>query len=84
MSIVGGVRPAVPGFKKVEISPKFGSLNEISLKIPHPDGEVIMILKKRKNSRITGTVELPLNIEGTFFWNDHELNLQGGKNEIKL
>lgn len=84
MSIVGGVRPAAPGFKKVVIKPAFGTLNDISLKIPHPDGEITMTLKKRKNSRMTGSIELPLNIEGTFFWKNNEVKLSGGENTIKL
>ena len=53
MSIVGGVSSIEPGFKKVEIKPAFGKLNEIKISIPHPDGDLKMELVK-SDGRIQG------------------------------
>lgn len=81
MSLVGGISPVEPGFKKVEIKPAFGKLKEIKLKVPHPDGDLTMDLVKNKN-HVDGSVVLPEGIEGVFKWKYKTIKLQPGKNVI--
>jgi alpha-L-rhamnosidase len=83
MSIVGGIPPVEQGFKKVEIKPAFGKLNEIKIKTPHPNGDLKINLVKIQN-KIKGSVTLPENVEGTFIWKDKIIKLTPGDNPIDV
>jgi hypothetical protein len=82
LNLVGGVQSASPGFEKVLIAPNFGYLHEIDIKFPHPKGEVLMHLIRDDQNKISGYVQLPENLKGTFRYNNHEINLTGGKQII--
>jgi len=84
MSIVGGVTPSAPGFKRVSIKPAFGKLNEIKVTIPHPEGDLSMELKKNLDNSLTGMVILPDRIKGIFEWNGKQFDLHEGKNIIGM
>jgi len=83
LSLVCGVKPASPSFEKVLIEPYLGSLNKVEGKIPHPNGMITVFLAKDGN-KISGEIELPEDITGSFRWNGKEVLLKNGKQNISL
>ena len=83
LSSVAGIRPETPGFNTVRIEPKLGHLNNLNVKVVHPQGIIRLNLIKTGN-RIKGNVELPTGLEGTFYWGDEVIELSGENNNIKL
>jgi hypothetical protein len=83
MTIVGGITPVEPGFKKIEIKPAFGKLRDINLSVPHPDGELNVNLVRKKNG-VKGSIILPENVKGKFIWEGKRFELTGGKNSINV
>ena len=81
MSIVGGISSSKPGFKEIEVKPSFGTLTEIKLNVPHPDGELRMQLVKN-DGEIKGSVVLPESVAGTFIMNGKKIKLTSGQNVI--
>ncbi len=84
MDIVCGVRPLEPGFKSLQIKPELGYLDKIEAEFPHPEGIIIIKLKKIKNIGINGNISIPGNTEAVFIWQDQKIRLQGGDNKISL
>ena len=80
---VAGIQPAEPGYKSVLIEPKFGKLEFIKATLPHPKGDIIVDLARKGTTGITGHIELPDDLTGTFIWGENQLNLKGGGHEIK-
>jgi len=83
LATVCGIRPASPGFKRIEIKPAFGKLHIIKAKMPHPEGTIEMDLKKIEKG-ISGFVSIPENTSGVFEWMGNRINLIGGKTSINL
>ena len=82
-SSVCGIRPLEPGFSRVRISPSFGNLKELEASFKHPKGTISLKLKKARNEKCMGTIDLPDGITGEFFWNGEVIELKGGSNKIK-
>ena len=84
LSIICGIIPDLPGFKKVLIKPSPGSLTSIKGSMPHPLG--IIKIKLIRNSDESGivTILLPLQLTGMFIWKDKKTFLHGGKQTICL
>lgn len=84
LSVVAGIRPASAGFEKVLINPAFGQLSRIDATYPHPRGTITVHFEKDKQGKISGSIELPAGLTGTFRYKNIELPLRGGKKqEIK-
>jgi len=83
LKIVAGISSDSPGFKDVRIAPKLGELDQLELEFPHELG-VVKLNIKRNASKLTGTVELPTGLTGTFVWNGDAINLQPGKQKFEL
>lgn len=83
LATVCGIRPAAPGFRKIEIEPAFGKLTFIKAKMPHPKGLIEVDLKKTGNG-ITGFVSIPENTTGFFKWKGETKVLNGGKAIIEF
>src|SRR5690606_24266269 len=83
-TIVSGIEPAEPGFNKVKIAPKLGSLEWLDTSFPHHAGNITLKLKQSKNGHIKGEVTLPEGIEGNFYWNTKQVELKSGVTEIDL
>jgi alpha-L-rhamnosidase len=79
-----GITPAAPGFKKVNIAPALGELNEVSAKMPHPNGEISVVLKRNGKDKINGEITLPEKLTGSFVWQGKTVLLKGGKQIIKM
>lgn len=83
LSLVGGVRSAAPGFKKVLIEPYLGKLTTLDVTVPHPSGNIIIHFNRKENG-ITGTVELPEGITGRMNWKGKTILLHQGIQNITL
>ena len=77
------MEPAEAGFRSVKIEPHLGCLNRVEGKIPHPLGNISIILE-RENKGINGKIVLPEGLSGRFIWNKQALVLQSGQNLIDL
>lgn len=82
LSTVCGVGPAEPGFRSVRIEPNLGELKNISGKIPHPKGMIQVDFQKGKKG-LTGVINLPAGLSGTYIHNGVEKQLYSGENKIK-
>ena len=83
LATICGVEPAEAGFRSVKIEPHLGCLNRVEGKIPHPLGNISIILE-RENKGINGKIVLPEGLSGRFIWNKQTLVLHSGQNLIDL
>ena len=84
LSLVAGITPAEPGFRSVNITPALGDLQHIDAAMPHPAGMIELQLERKGKNGIKGFVVLPEGLHGTFIWDQRELLLSPGRQEIKL
>jgi alpha-L-rhamnosidase len=78
---VAGIDSMAPGFARVRIAPNLGNLTQIHARMPHPKGEIDVLLVK-KGARLTADVELPAGITGEFEWQGAKKALGAGKNHL--
>lgn len=83
LASVTGIRPDAPGFSSVLIEPKPGHLEWVEATMPHPFGE-IQVKFSVAGDRLTGTVTLPQGLKGRFLWNEKEILLQSGEQEVDV
>lgn len=72
-----GVRPAAPGFAKVEVRPQLGRLQRVSGTLPHPKGEIAVDVR-REGERLVGSVRLPRGVAGNVVVNGESLVIKRG------
>jgi hypothetical protein len=61
-----GIRPADFGFRRVQIKPQLGSLAWAKCAMPHPRGTIRVDLRRTAAGALTGSIELPAGVQGTF------------------
>lgn len=83
-SLICGIEPMDFGFNRVKIAPDFCGLNWIAGEFHHKKGKILVTLTKKATEQITGKIILPQGLEGTFYWNAHEIILSSGVNLIEL
>jgi hypothetical protein len=81
LTLVAGIEPASPGFKTVRIAPHLRDLPSLSASFPHPDG-MIEVKYERHGAGLTGTINLPGQLSGTFEFNGRTQRLHPGANQI--
>ena len=81
LTLVAGIQPASKNFQEILIAPNMGDLENITAKMPHPNGYVALRLE-RKKEKIKGEITLPKGTSGTFSWNGKDIVLKEGKNKI--
>lgn len=81
---IAGIMPDAPGFKKVLVKPTPGALTDVKASMPHPDGTVDVEFKVADGKKITAVVVLPAGVTGRFVWNDKEVLLKSGRQEVRL
>jgi alpha-L-rhamnosidase len=81
LTLAAGIEPALPGFASVRIAPHLGDLQEVSAEFPHPQG-MIRVQFERAGDALTGTVTLPLGLQGVFVWKGKQQALRTGVNKI--
>jgi len=78
---VAGIDSMAPGFAKVRVAPNLGQLTQVHARMPHPKGEIDVVLVKRAG-KLTADVELPAGITGEFDWAGAKKALVAGKNHL--
>ena len=84
LATVCGIEPAQPGFKSVRIEPFCGPLEWIEGRMPHPQGQIKVGLRRKGKAGIEGTVVLPEGLKGRFIWKSKSINLKAGEQKIDL
>lgn len=79
-----GITPAAPGFSKVNIQPQLGELKEVSGKLPHPQGDILVDLERKGTQGVQGSITLPAGLTGIFIWQGKRQPLKAGKQVINL
>jgi alpha-L-rhamnosidase len=77
LTLVAGIRPETPGFKRVLIAPHLGQLNSLKAAMPHPGG-LIRVWYTRSRSTIKTRIELPPGLTGKFKLGRRERPLHSG------
>jgi hypothetical protein len=78
---VAGIDSMAPGFARVRVAPNLGKLTQVHARMPHPKGEIDVLLVQRGAS-LTADVELPAGITGEFDWAGAKKQLAAGKNHL--
>ncbi|MCB2074675.1 MAG: alpha-L-rhamnosidase [Novosphingobium sp.] len=84
LATVLGIRPSSEGFRTVEIAPALGPMQNVSGKMPHPNGTIAVDLRRAGPTGLSGTVTLPPGLDGTFAWNGKRLALVSGRQVIAV
>jgi len=74
-----GIRPAAPGFRRVEIAPFLSPLPEASGRLVHPAGGEIIVELRREGESLHGRVVLPEGVPGTLRLPDATRELPPGE-----
>jgi hypothetical protein len=81
--IVLGIDSDAPGFSKVKIEPRLGTLKNVSGEMPHPRG-TIAVKYANSNNQWSADINLPSKVTGRFIWKGKIYPLKEGKNSLKL
>ncbi|MEX6686196.1 alpha-L-rhamnosidase C-terminal domain-containing protein [Danxiaibacter flavus] len=84
LATICGIMPESAGFKTIRIEPHPGELKEIYGSMPHPSGSVEVSLQRKGENGLQGTVTLPAGTSGKFVWNNKEVALKSGKQQIEF
>jgi hypothetical protein len=83
LTIIAGIQPGAPGFKKVRIEPHLEGLHQFTASMPHPNG-MIEASYRLEGSQWTATVALPSGVDGQLAWKDKVLPLHSGPQTVVL
>ena len=64
-----GIRPIEPGYRKVEIYPRFGNLTKLAGRIPTPHGMIDISIERDSG----GTITIPVGVEADVYFEDADL-----------
>ncbi|MGA3263998.1 MAG: alpha-L-rhamnosidase C-terminal domain-containing protein [Terracidiphilus sp.] len=82
LTLVAGIKPAGPGFAKVDIAPHLGNLPSLKATYPHPQG-MIEVEYHRRGDGLDATITLPGTLTGSFVYGNDWWPLQPGVNHIQ-
>jgi hypothetical protein len=83
LRIVGGVRPAAPGFKRVRIAPSLGPLNRVAITHAHPRGD-IRASYRRDGNALVAEITLPPGLTGELVWKGQRRDLKEGQQVVTI
>jgi alpha-L-rhamnosidase len=83
LTIVGGIHPGTPGFATVRIAPELGDLKKLTVRYPHPLGEIVTHYEMAGDN-LHAEITLPAGLGGTFEWHGKSHPLHGGKTSLDL
>jgi alpha-L-rhamnosidase len=83
LTIVAGIRPAAPGFEKVEIEPHLGKLQNVAASFPWKEGE-IQVDYRLERETWTIRVNLPAGLPGELIWQGRSYPLRSGALTLKV
>jgi hypothetical protein len=78
LTIVGGIHPGSPGFRTVRIAPELGDLKKLTIRYPHPLGEIVAQYEMTARG-LHAEITLPAGLSGAFEWHAQSHPLSGGK-----
>ncbi|PWK26906.1 alpha-L-rhamnosidase-like protein [Arcicella aurantiaca] len=84
LATICGIMPDAPAFEEVLIQPALGILDDAEGKMPHPQGEIKVNLKRKGKTGISAEINLPQNLKGRFVWNGKTEPLKGGKQTVSI
>ncbi len=77
LTIVAGIRPDSPGFRRVRIAPHLAGLATLDASMPHGDG-TIKVSYRRTQKGTAAKITLPANLSGVLEWKGREIPLHPG------
>ena len=80
---LAGIDSAAPFYGRVRVAPQPGTLHSIKARAPHPKGFIEESLTFSGDT-VSGTVVLPVSVEGEFVWKGRVVPLHSGSNEISV
>jgi len=83
LTIVAGIHPASPGFRRVRIEPHLGTLGRLDARMPHPLGE-ITVSYRRDGRALSASIHLPSGLGGDFVWGGLTRALREGDQKFRL
>ena len=82
LTVVAGIHPDAPGFRRVRIEPHLGKLDRLDATMPHTGGD-IHVVYERSGGTLHATITLPEELSGEFVWNGKTMALHGGKQVVQ-
>ena len=83
LTIVAGIHPDAPGFRKVLISPHLSGLRHLDVSMPLPQG-LIRTQYEWGGNRWNATLTLPPGLNGELSWKNRTWTLHPGKQSMTL
>jgi alpha-L-rhamnosidase len=83
LTVVAGMQPDAPGFKRVRITPHLGNLKHLDASMPHGADE-IHVHYERHGQKWTASIELPAALAGDLVWHGENYPLHPGRQTLEL
>jgi len=85
LGIVAGIRPAAPGYSRLRVEPRLGSLTSLDATAATPHGPV-KVSYRSANNQLIAVIDRPASLPGTFTWRgkSHPLTETHTKFELPL
>jgi len=83
LTMVAGISPAEPGFKRVDITPHPATLDKIEASMPTPRG-LIKLNWSQSGSAWSGSITLPKDVPGIFRWKGKTISLHPGYQKLEI
>jgi hypothetical protein len=81
--LVAGIRPDVPGYKRVRIEPHLRGLHHLDASMPHVGGPIHTVYQL-EGASWKATVTLPSGLSGKLVWGTHEYPLHAATQVLQL
>jgi hypothetical protein len=83
LTVIAGIHPAAPGFRKVRIEPHLRGLHHLDASMPHAGG-LIRTSYKLDGNTWTTTISLPPGLAGNLIWKGQSHPLHSGTQTLRL
>jgi alpha-L-rhamnosidase len=83
LTIVAGIRPESPGFKRIVIEPHLGTLNHLSAAMPTPKG-MVEVDYRRTGNAVEAVISLPNGESGELVWRTKRFAIHEGRQSLAL
>ena len=83
LTVVAGMEPAAPGFRRVRIAPHLQGLHHLEAEMPHAGG-AIQVAYALHGAAWTATVTLPAGLTGELDWQGRTIPLHAGTQTLQL
>lgn len=83
LTVIAGIHPAAPGFRKVRIEPHLRGLHHLDASMPHAGG-LIQTSYKLDGNTWTTTISLPPGLMGDLIWKGQSHPLHSGTQTLRL